>query len=65
MEDTYLGLLDKLDWRAYFLVGGLLIIWAVVAIVILLELFDNLLTLLLGVVFTGALLIVIAVIDRI
>jgi hypothetical protein len=60
-----LGLLDKLDWRAYFLVGGLLIIWAVVAIVILLELFDNLLTLLFGVVFTGALLILIAVIDRI
>lgn len=65
MEDTHLGLLDKLDWRAYFLIGGLLIIWAVVAIVILLELFDNLLTLLFGVVFTGALLILIAVIDRI
>ncbi|MFX0182271.1 MAG: hypothetical protein ACFE95_04230 [Candidatus Hodarchaeota archaeon] len=60
-----MGLLDKLDWRAYFLVGGLLIIWALVAIIILLEFFDTLLTVLVGIIFTGALLILIAVIDRI
>ncbi|MFX0173556.1 MAG: hypothetical protein ACFE9L_16825 [Candidatus Hodarchaeota archaeon] len=62
-----MGPLDKLDWKIYFLIGGLLVIWAVVAIIILMDLFnlDPLFSVLIGVVCTGALLIIIAIIDRI
>ncbi|MHA1993976.1 MAG: hypothetical protein ACW97Z_05510 [Candidatus Hodarchaeales archaeon] len=65
-----MGFLDKLTWKEYFLIGGLLIIWAVVVYAGVTSFADgDIVTfgfaLLLGVIFTGALFILIALIDRI
>lgn len=64
------GFLDNLTWKEYFLIGGLLIIWAVVAWASLdafsrndipsVGLFG-----IIGIVATGALLILIAIIEKI
>ncbi len=64
------GFLDRLTWKEYFLIGGLLIIWAIVVYagfsafsagdIVTLGF-----ALFLGVIFTGALFILIAIIDRI
>ncbi|MHA1978205.1 MAG: hypothetical protein ACW98F_14275 [Candidatus Hodarchaeales archaeon] len=65
-----MGFLDKLTWKEYFLIGGLLIIWAVVIYAGFTSFVDSDIvtfgfSLFLGVIFTGALLILIALIDRI
>jgi hypothetical protein len=65
-----MGFLDKFTWKEYFLIGGLLIIWAVVAYAVFTSFTENDITtigiaLLLGVIFTGVLFILIALIDRI
>lgn len=64
------GFLSALSWREYFLIGGLLIIWAFAALVGLNALNNENITeagfaIFLGIVFTGVLLILIAIIDRI
>jgi hypothetical protein len=64
------GFLSALSWREYFLIGGLLIVWAFAAFAGLNALNNNNITeagfaVFLGIVFTGVLLILIAVIDRI
>lgn len=65
-----MGFMDKLSWKEYFLIGGLLIIWslAIYAGLIALSRQDAVtagLTLFIGIIFTGVLLIIIAIIDRI
>lgn len=64
------GFLSRFTWREYFLIGGLLIIWAIVAFVS----FDALgrsdmntvgFAMFLGVIGTGIILILIAIIERI
>ncbi len=65
-----MGFLDRLTWKEYLLIGGLLIIWATVAFfgVDALGRNDNnglLLLGFLGVIGTGALLIIIAFVDRV
>ncbi|PWI48540.1 hypothetical protein CEE45_06550 [Candidatus Heimdallarchaeota archaeon B3_Heim] len=65
-----MGILDKLTWKEYFLIGGLMIIWAVVIYAGFTSFTDNDIVtfgfaLFLGVIFTGALFILIALIDRI
>ena len=70
MSDKERGFLSKLTWREYFLIGGLLIIWATVVFAAY-----NASTIgdtatggfaaFMGVVATGGLLILIAIIDRI
>ncbi|MHA1940565.1 MAG: hypothetical protein ACXACP_08550 [Candidatus Hodarchaeales archaeon] len=64
------GFLDRLTWKEYFLIGGLLIIWAIVAYAgISAFSAGDIVTLgfalFLGVIFTGALFILIAIIDRV
>ena len=67
-----MGFLDKLTWKEYFLIGGLMIIWALVAYAGLsaltvsppnIETFA--LSVFIGIIGTGLLFILIAVIDRI
>ena len=65
-----MGFLDKLTWKEYFLIGGLMIIWALVAYAGLnaistsnIETFG--IAIFIGVIGTGALFILIAIIDRI
>ena len=65
-----MGFLDKFTWKEYFLIGGLLIIWAVVAYAVFTSFTENDIVtlgfaLFLGVIFTGVLFILIALIDRI
>ena len=65
-----MGFLDKLTWKEYFLIGGLMIIWALVAYAGLTAITENTietfgLAIFIGVIFTGILFILIAVIDRI
>ncbi len=64
------GFLSALSWREYFLIGGLLIIWAFAAFVGIDALNRENITqagfaVFLGIVFTGVLLILIAIIDRV
>ncbi|MFW9778359.1 MAG: hypothetical protein ACFFE8_05845 [Candidatus Heimdallarchaeota archaeon] len=65
-----MGFLDNLTWKEYFLIGGLLIIWALVAWASL-DAFstNNIVNVgffgIIGIVATGALLILIAVIEKI
>ena len=67
-----MGFLDKLTWKEYFLIGGLMIIWALVTYAglnaltvnpIQIETFG--LAVFIGIIGTGILFIIIAVIDRI
>ncbi|MHA2247763.1 MAG: hypothetical protein ACXADY_22645 [Candidatus Hodarchaeales archaeon] len=64
------GFLSRFSWREYLLIGGLLIIWATVAFFSF-QAFGNNdletvgLVVFLGVIFTGVLLILIAIIERI
>ena len=65
-----MGFLDKLTWKEYFLIGGLMIIWAFVAYAGLnalstsnIETFG--LAIFIGVIATGVLFVLIAIIDRI
>ena len=65
-----MGFLDRLTWKEYFLIGGLMIIWALVAYAGLnalttsnVETFG--LAVFIGIIGTGILFILIAVIDRI
>lgn len=64
------GFLSRFTWREYFLIGGLLIIWAIVAFVSF-NAFGNSdmptigFALFLGVIGTGVLLIIIAIMERI
>ena len=67
-----MGFLDKLTWKEYFLIGGLMIIWALVAYAGLnaitidppnIETFA--LAIFIGIIATGSLFILIAIIDRI
>ncbi|MHA1541521.1 MAG: hypothetical protein ACW96X_09145 [Promethearchaeota archaeon] len=68
-----MGFLDRLTWKEYFLIGGLMIIWALVAYAGLNALFTvnppNIetfgLAVFIGIIGTGILFILIAVIDRI
>jgi len=65
-----MGFLDKLTWKEYFLIGGLMIIWALVAYAginaFTTQTLENFgLAIFIGVIFTGILFILIAVIDRI
>ncbi|MHA1236559.1 MAG: hypothetical protein ACTSQ9_02730 [Candidatus Hodarchaeales archaeon] len=65
-----MGFLDKLTWKEYFLIGGLMIIWALVAYAginaFTTQNFGDFgLAIFVGVIFTGILFILIAVIDRI
>ncbi|MHA1236918.1 MAG: hypothetical protein ACTSR4_03440 [Candidatus Hodarchaeales archaeon] len=65
-----MGFLDKFSWKEYFLIGGLMIIWALVAYAGLTAITENTietfgLAIFIGVIFTGILFILIAVIDRI
>ena len=68
-----MGFLDKLTWKEYFLIGGLMIIWALVIYAGLNALFTvnppNIetfaLAVFIGIIGTGLLFILIAVIDRI
>ncbi|MFX1515428.1 MAG: hypothetical protein ACFFC6_03905 [Promethearchaeota archaeon] len=64
------GFLSRFTWREYFLIGGLLIIWAIVAFVSFDAFGRNDMTtvgfaLFCGVVGTGVLLILIAIVERI
>lgn len=64
------GFLSALSWREYFLIGGLLIIWSLAGFGGLNAISDSDipsagLAVLIGLVFTGILLILIAIIDRI
>jgi hypothetical protein len=64
------GFLSRFTWREYFLFGGLLIIWATAIFAIINAVSVNDIgtagfALFLGVIFTGILLILIALIDRI
>ena len=64
------GFLSRFTWREYFLIGGLLIIWATVAFVSFNAFGNNDMTtvgcaLFIGVVATGVLLILIAIVERI
>ena len=64
------GFLSALSWREYFLIGGLLIVWAFVAFMGLNALNSNNIpeagfAIFLGLIFTGILLICIVRIDRI
>ena len=64
------GFLSALSWREYFLIGGLLIIWSLAGFGGLNAISENNipsagLAVLIGLVFTGILLILIAIIDRI
>ena len=64
------GFLSALSWREYFLIGGLLIIWSLAGFGALNAWSENNiqsvgLAVLIGLVFTGILLILIAIIDRI
>ena len=63
------GFLSALSWREYFLIGGLLIVWAFAGFAGLNAFANNNVVeagfaLFLGIVFTGILLILIAIIDR-
>lgn len=65
-----MGFLEKFTWKEYFLVGGLLIIWSLVAYAGLTALTGSEpvtfgFVLLIGVIATGALFILIAIIDRV
>jgi len=65
-----MGFLDNMTWKEYFLVGGLLIIWAIVAWASLDAFSRNQLPTvglfgIIGIVATGALLIMIAIIDKV
>ena len=64
------GFLSALSWREYFLLGGLLIIWSLAGFFGLNAISESDipsagLAVLIGLVFTGILLILIAIIDRI
>ncbi|MHA1946788.1 MAG: hypothetical protein ACXAC6_08270 [Candidatus Hodarchaeales archaeon] len=65
-----MGFLDRLTWKEYFLIGGLMVIWALVAYAGInalttsnIETFG--LAVFIGIIGTGILFILIAVIDRI
>jgi len=68
-----MGFLDNLTWKEYFLIGGLIIIWSIAGFASFNALAgtagNGIVTvgwaLFLGLVFTGVLLILIALIDRI
>ena len=65
-----MGFMDKLTWKEYFLIGGMLIIWslAIYAGLIAISVGDIITTgfaVFAGVVFTGVLFIIIAIVDRI
>jgi hypothetical protein len=65
-----MGFMDKLTWKEYFLIGGMLIIWslAIYAGLTAISAGDIITTgfaVFAGVVFTGVLFIIIAIIDRI
>jgi hypothetical protein len=65
-----LGPLDKLTWKEYLLIGGLLIIWAISGFFSIQALSDNDIVtigywIFIGVILTGGLLIIIAIIDRV
>jgi len=68
-----MGFLGKFTWKEYFLIGGLIIIWSIAGFAAFNALTNNtgngLITtgwaIFLGLVFTGALLILIAIVDRI
>ncbi|MHA2100278.1 MAG: hypothetical protein ACW99A_16505 [Candidatus Kariarchaeaceae archaeon] len=65
-----MGFLDRFTWKEYFLIGGLMIIWALVAYAGLNALGNNNietfgLAIFIGIIGTGILFILIAVIDRI
>lgn len=66
-----MGPLDKFTWKEYFLIGGLLIIWGIVvfagfnALTTDLDFVTAGFAAFLGVIFTGVLLILIAIIDKI
>ena len=65
-----MGFLDRLTWKELLFIGGILIIWAFAGFAIIDAFGRNALTdagfaLFLGIVFTGALLIIIAVVDKI
>ncbi|MFX0205330.1 MAG: hypothetical protein ACFFDT_05045 [Candidatus Hodarchaeota archaeon] len=64
------GFLSRFTWREYFLIGGLLIIWATVAFVSFNAFGNDDITtvgfaLFIGVIATGVLLILIAIVERI
>lgn len=64
------GFLSALSWREYFLIGGLLIVWAFASFMGLNALDSNNIpeagfAIFLGLIFTGIILILIAIIDRI
>lgn len=65
-----MGFLSNLTWKEYFLIGGLLIIWAIVAWASM-DAFsnNNIVNVgffgIIGIVSTGALLILIAIIEKI
>ncbi|UCG02891.1 MAG: hypothetical protein JSW11_02665 [Candidatus Heimdallarchaeota archaeon] len=64
------GFLSRFTWREYFLIGGLLIIWASVAFVSFNAFGNNDMNtigfaLFIGVIATGVLLILIAIVERI
>ena len=67
-----MGFLDKLTWKEYFLIGGLMIIWALVAYAGLTAITANppdietfAFSVFIGIIGTGLLFILIAIIDRI
>ncbi len=66
-----MGFLDRLTWKEYFLIGGLMIIWSLVAYagINALTTASNIetfgLAIFIGIIGTGILFILIAVIDRI
>ena len=65
-----MGFLDKLTWKEYFLIGGLLIIWSLVVYASFTALTSSDpatfgLALLIGAIMTGVLFLLIALIDRI
>ena len=64
------GFLSALSWREYFLLGGLLIIWSLAGFFGLSAISEGDvqsagIAVLIGLVFTGILLILIAIIDRV
>jgi len=66
-----MGPLDRFTWKEYFLIGGLLIVWGIViftgfnALTVNNDFVTAGFAVFLGVIFTGVLLILIAVIEKI
>ncbi len=69
MEHIYLSFLKEFTWKKCFLIVGLIIIWAVALFALFQALFDvDILTagfaIIVGIVFSGILYVLIAIIDR-